>query len=80
MQLASELTPSSATSSPPVTSADCPISIVRPDEDTVVAVSLLDVTMIGVESVCRDDGTTLICNGGGAVAVPRGLACKGGGA
>lgn len=76
----------SATSSPPVTiSADCPTSTVRSAEDTDVGVSPADVTMIGaLESDCRDDGTTLICSGGGAVAAfappPRGLACRGGGA
>lgn len=48
-------------------------------EDT--GVSPPAVTMIDVfESDCRDDGTTLICSGGGAVAVPRGFACRGGGA
>lgn len=46
-----------------------------------MGVSLADVTMIGaLESDCRDGGTTLICSGGGAVAAPRGLACRGGGA
>lgn len=73
-----ELTPSSAsaTSSP----ADCPTSTVRPAMGDV-GVSPPDVTMIGaLEFDCRAEGTILICSGGGAVAAPRGLACRGGGA
>lgn len=79
--------PSSATSSPLVTKAvGCPTSTVNAEEDDPDSdVSLADVTMIGeTASDCRDEGTTLICRGGGAVAaaepLPRGFACRGGGA
>lgn len=85
----SELTPSSAspTSSPAtITASSCPTSTVTPEEGvTDVAASRDDARMMGAgRSAFRVDGMTLICSGGGAVAVaappPLGLACRGGGA